>query len=90
MEPLGPKGIIMARHDLLHFLLVHHLYQPLAAAHIVAHGAVGQPVDHGAIIDHVTTEQHLVVFVMKADAASGVAWHVEHRQLPVPEVDDIT
>lgn len=90
MEPLGPEGVIVARHDLLHFLFVHHLYQPLAATHIVADGAVGQPVDHGAVIHHVSTEQYLVVLVMEADAASGVAWHVEHRQLPVPKVDDIT
>lgn len=89
VKPLGPKSIIVARHDLLYFFLVHHLDQPLAAAHVVTDGAVGQPVDHWAVIDHISTKQYFVVLVMEADAASGVAWHVEHRQLPVPEVDDI-
>lgn len=90
MEPLCPESVIVARHDLLHFLLVHHLYQPLTATHVVADGAVGQPVDHGPVVDHVSTEQHLVVLVVKTDAAPGMTWHVEYRQLPIPEVNDVT
>ena len=80
----------VAGQHLLHLLLLGQGQQALAAVHIVAHVAVGQPVDHGAVVDHVTAEQQLVLHVVEADAAARVARHVQHAQLPVAQVDDVT
>ncbi|KAF3850711.1 hypothetical protein F7725_012483, partial [Dissostichus mawsoni] len=47
--------------------------------------AVGQPVNHGAVIHYISTEEHLIVPVVEADAAPRVAGHVEHVQLSVAQ-----
>lgn len=64
--------------------------QTLAAANVVTDATERQPVDHGAVVHHVPAEKQLVFPVVEADAATGMTWHVEHRQLPVAQVDDIT
>lgn len=69
---------------------VHQPNQALTAADVVADTAVGQPVDHGAVVHNISAEKQLVVVVVEADAASGVTGHVEDRQLSVAQVDDIT
>lgn len=69
---------------------VHQSNQSLAAADIITDTAVGQPVNHGTIIHHISTEEQLIVSVVKANAAPGVTRHVEHGQLSVAQVDDIT
>lgn len=69
---------------------VHQPHQTLAATDVITDAAVGQPVNHGAVIHHVPAEEHLVVTVVEADAAPRVTRHVEHRQLSVTQVDDIT
>lgn len=69
---------------------VHQPHQALTAADVVIDVAVGQPVNHGAVIHHIPTEEQLIVTVMEADAAPRVTGHVEHRQLSVTQVDDIT
>lgn len=74
----------------LYLLAVHQPHQALTAADVVADVAVGQPVDHVTVVHHVSGEQELVLAVVEADAAARVAGHVEHGQLPVPQVDDVT
>lgn len=69
---------------------VHQPNQALTAADVVADAAVGQPVDHGAVVHNISAEEQLIVMVVEADAAPGVTGHVEDRQLPVAQVDDIT
>lgn len=73
-----------------YLLAVDQSHQTLAAANVVADATVRQPVDHGAVVHHVSAEQQLVLPVVEADAAPGVAGHVEHGQLPVAQVNDIT
>lgn len=63
--------------------------QTLAAANVVADAAVRQPVDHGAVVHHVSAEEQLVFPVVEADAATGMTGHVEYCQLPVTQVNDI-
>lgn len=72
-----------------YLLTVDQAHQALAAADVVADVAEGQPVDHVAVVHHVSGEQKLVVSIVEADAATRVTGHVEHRQLPVPQVDDV-
>lgn len=79
----------MARHDLVNLLFIDHLNQPFAAMNVVADPAVWKPINHGTIIDHVSTEQHFVLLVMETNAASGMARHVENSKLSVPKVDNI-
>lgn len=79
----------MARHDQVNLIFIDHLYQPFAATDVVADPAVGKPINHGTIIDHVSTEQHLVLLVMETNASSGMARHVENRKLTVPKVDNV-
>lgn len=80
----------MARHDLVNLLFINHLNQPFTATNVVADPAVWKPIDHGTIIDHVSTEQHFVLLVLETNAASGMARHVENSKLSVPKVDNIT
>lgn len=42
------------------------------------------------IVDHVSSEKKLIFAVVEADTAARVTRHVEHSQLSVPQVDDIT
>lgn len=69
---------------------VHQPHQALTTADVVTDVAVGQPVNHRAIVHYVSTEKQLVVTVVEADAAPRVARHVEHCQLSVTQVDHIT
>lgn len=73
-----------------YLLAVHQPHQPLTAADVVTDAAVGQPVDHGAVVHDISAEEQLVVSVVEADAAPRVSRHVEHRQLSVAQVDHIT
>lgn len=73
-----------------YLLAVHQSHQTLAAADVISDPAEGQPVDHGAVVHNVSTEQQLVIAVVEANASSGVAWHVKYRQLSVAQIDDIT
>lgn len=73
-----------------HLFAVHQPHQTLTTADVVTDTAVGQPVNHGTVIYYISTEEQLIVTVMEADAAPGVTRHVEHRQLSVTQVDDIT
>lgn len=68
---------------------VDQAHQALTAADVVADVAVGQPVDHVAVVHHVSGEQQLVLTIVEADAATRVTGHVEHSQLSVPQVDDV-
>lgn len=82
----------MLRSSLLchqYLLTVDQAHQALAAADVVTHMAVGQPVDHVAVVHHVSGEQKLIFTIVEADAATRVTRHVEHSQLPVPQVDDV-
>lgn len=69
---------------------VNQPHQALTTADVVTNVAVGQPVNHGAVIHYISAEKHLIVSVVEADAAPRVTGHVEHRQLSVTQVDDIT
>lgn len=74
-----------------HYLFaVHQPHQTLTTADVVTDAAVGQPVNHGTIIYYISTEEQFIVTVMEADAAPRVTRHVEHGQLSVTQVDDIT
>lgn len=73
-----------------YLLAVDQSHQALTAADVITDPAVGQPVNHGAVIHHISTEKQLVLTVVEADAAARVTGHVEHRQLSVAQIDDIT
>lgn len=77
-------------HPSCYLLAVDQPDQALAAANVVSDSTVRQPVDHGAVVHHVSAEEQLVLPVVEADAAAGMTRHVEHRQLPVAQVDDVT
>lgn len=89
LQPFGAKCVEVPGQHLLHLLLLGQRQEPLAAAHVVVHMAVRQPVNHGAVVHYVAAEQQLVIDVVEANAAARVAWHVQHRQLTVTQVDDI-
>lgn len=89
MEPFGAKGVVVSGEDLVDLLTVHQPDETLAAADVICDLAVGQPVDHGAVVHNVSAEQQLIVVVMEADAAPRVTRHVKHRQLSVTKVNNI-
>lgn len=68
---------------------VNQSHQALAAADVIADMTIGQPVDHVAIIHHVSSEKQLIFTIMEADTATRVTRHVEHSELSIPQVDDI-
>lgn len=75
---------------LSYLFAVHQPNQALTAAYVVTDMAVGQPVNHCAVIHNVATEKQLIVPVMKANASPRVSGHVKHSQLSITEIDDIT
>lgn len=73
-----------------YLLAVDQPHQALTAADVITDPTVGQPVNHGAVIHHISTEKQFIFTVVEADAAARVTGHVEHRQLSVSQIDDIT
>lgn len=69
---------------------VDQSHQALTAANVVTNTTVWQPINHGAIIHHISAEKQLIFSVMEADAATRVTRHVENCKLSIAQVDDIT